>query len=106
MTDGCVHLLNNSSWKFYQLAAGQLMSGQPVRYGKGRWYGPSISYKITHAGPLSSSQPGGPPCWTSQPSSVRPYWSQPAGGRRGIQMSQQKKRSTSSIIIHNLILYH
>ncbi len=34
MTDGCVHLLYNSSWKFNQLAAGQLLSGQPVRYGK------------------------------------------------------------------------
>ncbi len=31
------------------------------RYGKGRRYGPSIK----HAGSLSSSQPGGPPCWTS-----------------------------------------
>ncbi len=31
MTDGCVHLLFNSSWKFHQLAAGQL---QGNRYGK------------------------------------------------------------------------
>ncbi len=30
MTDGCVHLLNNSSWKFHQLADGQLPSGQPL----------------------------------------------------------------------------
>jgi hypothetical protein len=30
MTDGCVHLLHNSSWKFYQLAAGQLLPGQTV----------------------------------------------------------------------------
>ncbi len=58
-------LLNNSSWKFHQLAAGQLLPGQPVRYGKGRRYGPSITYKITPAGSLSSSQPGGPPCWAS-----------------------------------------
>jgi len=65
MTDGCVHLLFNSSWKFYQLAAGQLLSGQPERYGKDRRYGPSIMYKITPAGSLSSSQQGGPPCWTS-----------------------------------------
>ncbi len=65
MRDGCVHLLYNNSWKFHQLAARQLLSGQPVLYGKGRRYGPSITYKITPAGPLSSSQPGGPPCWAS-----------------------------------------
>jgi hypothetical protein len=63
--DCCVHLLCNSRWKFHQLAAGQLMLGQPVRYGKGRRHGPSITYKITSAASLSSSQPGGPPCWTS-----------------------------------------
>jgi hypothetical protein len=65
MTDGCVHLLFNSSWKVYQLAAGQLLSGQQVRYGKGRRYGPSITYKITPAGSLSSSQPGVSPCWAN-----------------------------------------
>ncbi len=54
-----------TSWKFHQLAAGQLLSGQPVQYGKGRWCGPSITYKITPAGSLSSSLPGGPPCWAS-----------------------------------------
>ncbi len=63
MTDGCEHLLYNSSWKFHQLAAGQLLLGQPVRYGKGRLL--SITYKITPAGSLSSSRPGGPPCWAS-----------------------------------------
>jgi hypothetical protein len=31
----------------------QLLSGQPVRYRKGRRYGPSITYKITPAGSLS-----------------------------------------------------
>jgi hypothetical protein len=51
--------------KFHQLTAEQLLSGQPVRYGKSRRYGPSITYKITPAGSLSSSQPGGPPCWAS-----------------------------------------
>jgi hypothetical protein len=50
---------------FTQLVAGQLQSGQPIQYGKGRRYGPSITYKITPAGSLSSSQPGGPPCWSS-----------------------------------------
>jgi hypothetical protein len=48
-----------------EFEAGQLLSGQPVRYRKGRRYGPSIMNKITPAGSLSSSQPGGPPCWTS-----------------------------------------
>ena len=57
--------LYNSSWKFHGLAAGQLLSGQPLQYGKGRRYGPSITYNITPAGSLSSSQPGGPPCWAS-----------------------------------------
>ncbi len=54
-----VHLLYNSRWKFHKLSDGQLLSGQPVWYGKGRWYSPSIIYKITPA----SSQPGKPPCW-------------------------------------------
>jgi hypothetical protein len=65
MTDSYVHLLYNSGWKFHQLAARQLLSGQPVRYGKGMQYGPSITYKFTPAGSLSSSQPGGLPCWAS-----------------------------------------
>ncbi len=65
MTDGCVHLLYNSCRKFHQLAAGQLLSGQPVRYGKARRYGQSITFKITPAESHSSRQPGGPPCWTS-----------------------------------------
>jgi hypothetical protein len=75
MTDGCVRSLYNSSWKFLQLAAGQLLSGQPVRYGKSRRYDPSITYKITHARSLYSSHPGGPPYWASQPYSLRPHWS-------------------------------
>jgi hypothetical protein len=32
---------------------------------KGKRYGRSITYKITPAGSLSSSQPIGPPCWAS-----------------------------------------
>ncbi len=61
-----VHFLYNSSWKFYQLTAEQLLSGQPVRYGKSRRHGPSITYKITLArSSLSFSQPGEPPCWAS-----------------------------------------
>ncbi len=34
---------------------------------------PSITYKTTPAGSLSSSQPGGPPC-LGQSSSLRPHW--------------------------------
>jgi hypothetical protein len=41
--------------------------------GKGRRYGPSITDKITPAGSLSHSQPGGPPCWAS-PLAFGPHW--------------------------------
>jgi hypothetical protein len=37
----------------------------PVRSGKGRRYGPFITYNITPAGSVSSSKPGWPPCWAS-----------------------------------------
>jgi hypothetical protein len=47
-----------SSWKFRQLAAWQFLSGKPVQYGKDKLYGQSITYKITPAGSLSSSQWG------------------------------------------------
>ncbi len=44
---------------YYMTAGGNSISselgGKLVHYGKGRWYGPSITYKITPAGPLSSS---------------------------------------------------
>jgi len=60
-----VTTVNNNSWKFHQDAAGQLLSGQPVLYGKVREYGTSITHKITPTGSLSSSQPGGQPCWAS-----------------------------------------
>jgi hypothetical protein len=45
---------------------------QPIRHGKGRRYGPSITYKITPVGSLSFSQPGGPPCW-AYPLCLRPH---------------------------------
>ncbi len=48
MTDDCVHLLHNSTWKFHQLAARKLLSGKPVRYGKGRRYGPTITRTKSH----------------------------------------------------------
>jgi hypothetical protein len=48
---------------YIYFAVGQLLSGQPVQYVKRRQYGPSIMYKITPAGSLFSSQPGGLPSW-------------------------------------------
>jgi hypothetical protein len=55
MTDGCTNLLCNISWKFHQL-----LSGQPVRKKK------AGGTALHHCrGSLSSSQPGGPPCWAS-----------------------------------------
>ncbi len=71
-TDGCVVLLYNSSWKFLQLAGGQSMSGQPVRYGKGGRYGTSIKYKITPVG-VPLLQPAGRHAMVGQPSSLRPH---------------------------------
>ncbi len=63
MTDGCVHSLKNSSWKCHQIAAGQLLLGQPVR--KRQAVRP-VHHVQNHTGRvLSSSQPGGPPCWAS-----------------------------------------
>ncbi len=62
MRDGCVHFLYNSSWTFHQLAASG-MTTSTVR--KRLTVSPSITYKSTPAGSLSSSQPGGPPCWAS-----------------------------------------
>ncbi len=44
---------------------GSSWQGNQVRYGKVRRYGPSITYKITPAASLPSSQPGGTPCWVS-----------------------------------------
>jgi hypothetical protein len=48
---------------YIYFAAGQLLSGQPVQYVRGRQYSPSITYKITPAWLLFSSQPGGLPSW-------------------------------------------
>jgi hypothetical protein len=53
-----VNIYYNGGCKFHQLAADQLQSGQAV-------YGPSIKYRITLAGSLSSSQPDEPPYWAS-----------------------------------------
>jgi hypothetical protein len=50
----CVHLV---------LDLPQTGASGVVRHG--RRHGPSITYKITPCWVLFSSQPGGPPCWTS-----------------------------------------
>ncbi len=55
MTNGCVPLLFNSSWKRYQLAAEQLLIGQTVWYGKAGGTAPSVTVHITPAGSLSPS---------------------------------------------------
>jgi hypothetical protein len=63
---GCVHLLYNSGWKFHQLAAGQLLSGHPVHYGRAggmAFLSRTKSHLLGHSPPCS--QPGRPPCWDS-----------------------------------------
>jgi hypothetical protein len=65
--NGCI------AWIYYKTGAGNSIgsqlgsSCQCNRYGteKCRRYGPSITHKITPAGSLYSSQPGGPPWWAS-----------------------------------------
>jgi hypothetical protein len=63
MTDDCVHLLYNSSWKWLQHAAWQPLSGQPVRYGKGK-----------HTCCVTLLQPARQTAVLDQPSSIRPHW--------------------------------
>jgi hypothetical protein len=77
--DRCVHLLYNSSWKFYQLAAGQLLSGQPVRYGTTKAGGmarPSYIHTKPHllGHSLPASHAGRRVGVLCQPSSLRPHW--------------------------------
>ncbi len=63
---GCVHLLYKSIQNFLQVEAGHLLSGQLVRYGKGRRYTARPTSTRSHlSGSLSSSQHGGPPWWAS-----------------------------------------
>ncbi len=69
-----VQLHYNIICKFHRLAAGgQLLSGQPVRYGKARRYGPSITYKIIPARGILLP-PAGRAAVLGQPSSLRPHW--------------------------------
>jgi hypothetical protein len=64
-----LHLLYNSSWKFLQLVAWQPLSGQPVRYGKGRRYGPSIAVQ-NYACRVTILQPAMRAAVLGQPSSL------------------------------------
>jgi hypothetical protein len=89
----CVMCTFTISWKFHQLAAGH--AGKAVWFGKGRRFGPSITYKITPAGSLSSSQPGGPPSWTSPLAfgligATPPTLSRASGCRRAIHTGSRK----------------
>ncbi len=69
---GHAFLVWNSSWRMvvyiYNITAADnsISSQQGNRYGtQNQGAGPSITYKITPAGSLSSSQQGGPSCWAS-----------------------------------------
>ncbi len=77
MTDGCVRLLYISSWKIHQIAAGQLLSGQPVQYGKGRRYGPSYHVQ-KHTCRVTLLQPARRADVLGQPSSLRLHWYVPS----------------------------
>ncbi len=58
-------MLYNSSWKFCQLAAGQLLSGQPVRYRKGRRYRPVHHVQNRTCRVTLTQPPRRSPCWAS-----------------------------------------
>ena len=68
MTDGCVRLLYNGSWKFRQLAAGRLLSGQPVRY---VWKRQAV-WPVHHTCRVTLLQPARRAAVLGQPSSLRP----------------------------------
>ncbi len=67
MTDGCVHLLNNSSWKFLKLQLGISCQGNRK--------GPSITNKITA---VTLLQPARRRAVLGQPSSLQPHWWYPS----------------------------
>ena len=77
MTDGCVHLLFNNCWNIPSAHSWAAPVGQRVEYGKGRWYGPFITYKITPAGSLSSRHAARRVAVLSHHSSLRPHGSHP-----------------------------
>ncbi len=65
LTDGCVHLTLNSSQKFHQLAAGQLLSGQPVLFGQ--------AGVTNQTCPVTLLQPARKAAVLGQPSRLRPH---------------------------------
>jgi hypothetical protein len=69
----CEHLLHKSSMKFHQLAAGQLLSGQPVRYGNGRrpW---TVHHVQNHTCWVTLLKPARRAALLDQPSNLRPHW--------------------------------
>ncbi len=74
---GCVHLLYNSSIKIHQLAARQLLSGQPVRYGKGGRSRP-VHHVQNHTCRVTLLQPARRAAVLGQPSSLWPHWYRPS----------------------------
>jgi hypothetical protein len=68
-----LHFRNNNSWKFLQHEAKHPLSGQLVQYGKGRWYSPSITDKITPAGHSSLASQAG--CVLGQTTCLQPHCS-------------------------------
>jgi hypothetical protein len=73
MTDGCVHLLYNSSWKFHQLAAGQLLSGQSGTVRKRQAVRPGHHVQ-SHTCRVTLLQPARRAAVLGQPSSYGPHW--------------------------------
>ncbi len=74
ITDGCVLLIYKRSWKFHQLAAGQLLSEQPVRYGKVSRSVRPVHRVQNHACLATFLQPARRAAVLDQPSSLRPHW--------------------------------
>ncbi len=67
-------LLYNSRWKLRQLAAGKLLSGQPVRYQKGRRYCHVVHLIQNHTCRVSFLQSARRAAVLGQPSSLRPHF--------------------------------
>ncbi len=74
MTNGCVPLLYNNSWKFHHFAAGQLLSGQPVRYGKAAGTARPSHTKSHLQCRVNLRQPARRAAVLDQPSSLRHNW--------------------------------
>jgi hypothetical protein len=91
MTDGCAHLLYHSSG-FHQLAAGQPLSGQPVRHGKASGMARPSRTKAPPPCRVALYQPARRPAALDQPSSLRPHWSSPTYGNASTVYRQSLAR--------------